>query len=351
MRFSRWFVIVLCSTLQTTFSILRAQELPRSYIAKKAASAIVIDGKAEEAAWKMADWTLSFIDIEGKKQPKYNTRMKMTWDDENLYFYVAMEEPHVWGTLKERDTVIFYNNDFEVFIDPNGDTHNYMEFEMNALNTVWDLWLTKPYRNGPKVIDGWDISGLKSAVHINGTLNNANDIDEGWQVEIAMPWKALLEASTKNEIPKNEFWRINFSRVNWDYDLTDGRYSRKKNAAGKFEREYNWVWSPQGVINMHEPEHWGYVYFAEIASETFKIPEDDLIKRHLYLLARKLWSNKQPVISEELKKQIISKVEIGGKLVMPKLEQHTFGWTITAQSPFTNSLLLISDDGKYRTIE
>ena len=26
--------------------------------------------------------------------------------------------------------------------------------------------------------------------------------------------------------------------------------------------ERNWVWSPQGVIDMHRPERWGYVQFA-----------------------------------------------------------------------------------------
>ncbi|CEN48597.1 hypothetical protein CCAN2_1920045 [Capnocytophaga canimorsus] len=54
---------------------------------------------------------------------------------------------HTFGaTLKERDTVIFHNNDFEIFLDPDNDSHNYYEFEINALNTVWDLFLTKPYR-------------------------------------------------------------------------------------------------------------------------------------------------------------------------------------------------------------
>ena len=27
--------------------------------------------------------------------------------------------------------------------------------------------------------------------------------------------------------------------------------------------EDNWVWSPQGVVNMHYPEMWGYVQFSK----------------------------------------------------------------------------------------
>src|SRR6266850_4554702 len=92
----------------------------------------------------------------------------------NQYFYISieMEEPHVWGTLTKHDSVIFHDNDFEVFIDPNGDNHEYYEFEINALNTGWDLFLTKPYRDGGKAIDSWEIPGLKTAVYVNGTVND-----------------------------------------------------------------------------------------------------------------------------------------------------------------------------------
>ena len=38
--------------------------------------------------------------------------------------------------------------------------------------------------------------------------------------------------------------------------------SEKKKTANTFGRD-NWVWSSQGVINMHLPEHWGYIEFAE----------------------------------------------------------------------------------------
>ncbi|MDX1365345.1 MAG: carbohydrate-binding family 9-like protein, partial [Arenibacter latericius] len=112
-----------------------AQNVPRSYIAHKTNEPIVIDGKMDENAWKLAPWSEDYIDIEGEVTPIYRTRMKMLWDNDYLYVLAEMEEPHVWATLKQRDTVIFYNNDFEIFIDAEGDTHNYYEFEMNAHNT------------------------------------------------------------------------------------------------------------------------------------------------------------------------------------------------------------------------
>lgn len=326
-----------------------AQNVPRSYIAYKTHEALTIDGKADENAWEKAPWSQDYIDIEGTVIPTYKTRMKMLWDADYLYFLAEMEEPHVWATLKERDTVIFYNNDFEIFIDPDGDTHNYYEYEMNAHNTLWDLFLTKPYRNGGKVIDSWDIQGVRSAVDIRGTLNDPSDQDEGWSVEIALPWKVITEAAKDGKVPENDFWRLNFSRVNWDFDLTDGRYSRKKDANGKFLPEYNWVWSPQWVINMHEPEHWGYVYFSseEVGGKPveFSIPKDDYIKWYLYELYRGIHHK-----GKDAEKLVGIPKEILGKSIKPMLEKHRFGWSIWVESPFSGRVLLIKEDGEFRSI-
>ena len=99
----------------------------------------------------------------------------MLWDDTYLYVAALLEEPHVWGTLTKHDSVIFHDNDFEIFIDPDGDNHEYYEIEINALNTEWDLFLKKPYRDGGPAINEWEIPGLKTAVHVDGTLNNPSD--------------------------------------------------------------------------------------------------------------------------------------------------------------------------------
>ncbi|OAD46457.1 hypothetical protein [Polaribacter atrinae] len=54
-------------------------------------------------------------------------------------------------------------------------------------------------------------------------------------------------------VPRDQFWRVNFSIVNWNHDITDGVYSSKKGEDGKFLHKYNWVWSPTDVVNIHEP--------------------------------------------------------------------------------------------------
>ena len=238
---------------------LFAQDQPKTYDCPKATSPIRIDGKLDEAAWKAAPWTDFFVDIEGpvKPLPRFKTRAKMLWDDEFFYVAAEMEEPHIWATLTEHDSVIFRDNDFEVFIDPNGDTLEYYEFEINALNTGWDLFLDKPYRHGGKASNAWEIPGLKTAVHIDGTLNNPADKDRGWSVELAFPWKVLAEHAHKPAPPRNgDEWRVNFSRVQWQLNIIDGKYEKVPKT-----KEDNWVWSPHSLINMHVPEKWGRVRF------------------------------------------------------------------------------------------
>ncbi len=244
-----------------------AEFAPRSYTCIHTSSQITIDGVANEPVWAQAFWSEEFVDIEGssKPRPEFSTRMKMLWDDANLYIYAEMEEPHLWGTLRERDAVIFFDNDFEVFIDPDGDTHNYVELEVNALGTEWDLLITMPYRDDGHAVDGYNIPGLQTAVHLDGALNNPSDTDKGWSIEIAMPWKAFEQVTTVNSPPDpGEYWRINFSRVQWKLDQTADGYTRRINPeTGTPFPESNWVWSPQGLIAMHYPELWGYVIFTD----------------------------------------------------------------------------------------
>lgn len=255
----------LVSLLAADLPVPKGADHPRGYVALKAAKPPTLDGKLDDECWKAAAWSDDFVDIEGdaKPKPRHRTRMKMTWDDTALYIAAELTEPHVWATLTEHDAVIFADPDFEVFLDPDGDSHAYGELELNAKNTTWDLLLTKPYKDGGKAVNGWEIVGLKTAVHVNGTLNDPSDTDTGWTVEIAWPWTGLKELlpDAKLAPPKDgDQWRINFSRVEWDFDIADGKYVKRKRP------EHNWVWSPQGVIDMHRPERWGYVQFSTKAA-------------------------------------------------------------------------------------
>ena len=223
-------------------------EQPKHYSCVRAGGPVVIDGKLDDAAWERAAWTTDFVDILGasKPTPRFQTRAKMLWDDQYLYLGAEMEEPAVKATLTKHDSVIFRDNDFEVFLKPPSGLPGYFEFEINALNTSWDLYLNKPYREGGRADSTWEIPGLKTAVTVRGTLNQGTDTDRGWTVEIAIPWSGFASRLPVARPEPGGEWRINFSRVEW----TPG-----------VKQEDNWVWSPQGVVNMHVPDRWGYVTF------------------------------------------------------------------------------------------
>lgn len=263
---------------------------PPGYVCYKISRPISVDGKLTPGEWDDIPWTNGFRDIEGDKRPAPHllTRAKMAWDNNGMYFAALMEEPHVWATITEHDAVIFHDNDFEIFLNPSGDTHNYLEYEVNALGTVWDLYLSKPYRDGPAVLNNWEFAGMKSAVHVDGTINNPDDTDRSWSVEVFIPWQSIYQPVRNNKAPEpGEQIRVNFSRVQWTTEVRDGKYIKTPVPGEDKIREYNWVWAPTGVIDIHRPEFWGFVQFSDkkTGEDSFKLrPEENVkwILRNLY---------------------------------------------------------------------
>ncbi len=245
---------------------------PRGYVCYRAGEPLLIDGRLSDRPWQDAPWTDYFVDIrgEGWPEPWFRTRAKMLWDDDYLYVAALLEEPHVWGKLTEKNAIIFYDNDFEIFIDPDGDNHNYYEFEVNALNTIWELTLDRPYKDGGPATHGTNLAGLKSAVHVEGSLNAPFDTDQYWSVEVAIPWAGMATYSSSPVPPADgEHWRMGFSRVEWQHEILAGSYVKVPDT-----REENWVWSPQGIVDMHRPERWGFVQFSSAEPGTAAFSPD-----------------------------------------------------------------------------
>lgn len=329
---------------------------PKHYIVYQTANAIQIDGQNLEDDWGKAAYTTSFMDIEGEKIPAYNTQVKMLWDKRYLYVYAKLEEPHIWGNIKEHDAIIFYNNDFEVFIDPTDDTYNYTEIEVNALNTTWDLRLNKPYRLGGHANDYYEIKGLKTAVHIDGSLNDASDIDRFWAVEMAIPLEVLLQRKRKAlKHPKDgDCWRINFSRVQWEHDIKKGAYSLKT-VDGKRLPEYNWVWSNQGVINMHLPERWGYLEFSENIVGNKKSPKEIpnlLNKQVAYALLQQIkFGEHQELLNLEpaTSRRLIT-LDVKGALFNAVFLKTYLGFEISIKNMLSKERFVINEEGKFKLL-
>ena len=257
---------------------------PARYTCYRAAGPLVIDGRLDEPSWVRAPRSTPFVDIVTGEAAWFDTRVALLWDDEHLYFGFTAEEADVWGTLTERDSKIYEENDLEIFI---AGRDVYYEFEINALNTIYEvLWVWKdvleanssyggypeltPARARTMTLDGvgghvhprgerwgfldWDYPGLKHAVHVDGTLNQRHDTDRGWTAEVALPWRGLeLMADGRSLPPKHgDVWRIDCSR----FEKAGRNGEMLDPCAG-------WTWSRHGHYDSHIPEVFPYVTFSD----------------------------------------------------------------------------------------
>lgn len=226
------------------FSIgLKAQPVCNAYFTE---SKIKIDGKLNDKAWKSVEFVTDFSDIRGREfpAPVKKTSVKFLYDNNYLYIGAILKENNIKAKLTKRDDIVWKDNDFEVFLDPFCDGKLYYELEVNALGTVMDLLMEKPYKDGGSFLLNWDIKGLEIKVGCNGTLNDSSDEDKDWCVEMAIPFDALRRDF--KDPRENKVWRMNLSRVQWVQS----------------DKEENWVLSPTGVVDIHHPDKWAYLRFV-----------------------------------------------------------------------------------------
>jgi hypothetical protein len=228
---------------------------PAVYECRRADSPINLDGKLDDAAWQKAEWTSDFVDVrgEGWPRPRYRTRCKLLWDDTNLYIAAEVQDPDVWGTMTQKGSHLYEENNFEVFLDWQNNARDYWELEVNPLNTTWDLQLNRPLGEGGGPMPGKALAGLHTAVDVRGTLNNPADRDEGWTVEIVIPFASL---ATDQHVPRDgETWRMLLCRIEWSLFSSKGQYTRVP--AG----DQYWAWVPTGAIAYHLPDKYGQLRF------------------------------------------------------------------------------------------
>jgi hypothetical protein len=235
-----------------TLSISDPRNDIQSYSCNYATIKPTIDGDWNSKAWKQALSSQVFIDIQGTSfpKPRYQTSFKALYDEDYLYILGKMQEEHIWTTMNVKNTKLYKQNAFEIFIDPEGDSQNYYEFEINALDTIWELSLTKPYSENGVAKDPDNIIELFHKVFINGTLNDDSDIDIGWDVEVWIPLDGLKRFNNGNKPVKDDVWNVNFQRA--QYPFVDG--VRSSNVTF-------WVWSNPDGKTMHKPANWGRLHF------------------------------------------------------------------------------------------
>lgn len=333
---------------------------PTEYVCYFNQENLIIDGKINESAWQKTPWTSDFVDIRGrlKPMPHLQTRVKVLWNKEYLFVAAELSEPHIWATLMQHDTIIYLNDNFEIFLDPGGDGINYYEWEINANNTIWDLLLLYPYRipNRQKMLNNWETLGIKHVVSIQGTKNNPTDVDTSWTVEFALPWKALSEFAPQRRIPKNgDQWRANFMRVDWILDIIDGKYQKRPLPETNIisnSPDYIWTWSPVGEVNIHRPETWGYLQFSEIPIGTaivnFNKKPDETIKWALWQLhlQQLKYYRKHNRYIIDLQDFTLPKVKLNNYQIDFQLDSNGYRYEISANSFDNKKRIRITEDGR-----
>jgi hypothetical protein len=253
-----------------------------------------IDGYLDEECWRKAAKSPRFVDLVTGVPGIFDTRVAALWDESHLYIAFWIEEPMVQAKLTQRDSPIYTENDVEVFI---GGIDCYYEFEINALGTIYEaffIWqdaLKKgsifdkqefdlfshridvlagfqdalrygKHPRGPRwAFLDWDFPGLKTAVQVEGTLNDSYHIDHGWTAELAFPWEGMKILAGGRPLPPKDgdVWRMDFSR-----------FEALHYNGMEVQPHPGWAFNKHGVYDSHIPECFTYVHFSEKSVEELK---------------------------------------------------------------------------------
>ncbi len=183
---------------------------------------IKIDGVLDEPVWQRAT-PLNFIIPVTLQKPLSRTEGRLLWDDSYLYVGFKAYDQDIWSYLTERDSTTCSEDVLEVFLKPDSAKEPYYNFEINALSTVYDAYNLKRGAGGEDHHrwSRWDCEGLRSAVTIKGTINDHTDVDEYWQLEVAIPFAELPTLNGQAPAPGDE-WQFHLSRYDYSVYLPEG---------------------------------------------------------------------------------------------------------------------------------
>ncbi len=151
----------------------------------------VIDGRLDDAAWRAAQVVENFQAAwrpAGQRTPPTNTKVRLLWDREFLYFAAEMTDADLFATVTEHDGALWTGDVFELFFKPAADRPGYYEFEFNPTNAQLDMFLPARDAGGYQRHARDREFHIETAVRLRGTLNQRDDTDRGWTVEGRIPW-------------------------------------------------------------------------------------------------------------------------------------------------------------------
>ena len=243
MSYSRTAAMIVSGVLGLAYA--QKRELPPvpRYEVRRAPSPVVIDGKLDEPAWKAATVIELQFPWDQQTGAKQKTRARLVWNNEYLYVGYECDDTDIVALHTERDDPTYKDDAVEIFINPDASQDWYYGMEMNARAVLYDYFYAFPKLLLKRV----DFSGVHLASHIRGTLNVTGDRDEGWSLEVAIPWRNFEELAKKLPPAPGSVWRANLNR--WDGTEPNRRLS---------------VWSDSGLDrpHPHNPARFGELVFV-----------------------------------------------------------------------------------------
>ncbi len=209
---------------------------------RRASGAIVVDGKLNDASWSKAVPVEFLFPWEAQTGAKQRTTARLLWDDQFLYVGYDCDDADIVAHYDQRDDPTYRDDAVEIFINPNPANQNYFGLEMNAKAVLYDYFAGFPTAHLKRI----DFKGVQLAVHHRGTLNQTGDRDQGWSLEVAIPWSNFEELARKTPPEAGASWTINLNR--WDGVEPARRLSQ-------------WSDSALPAPNPHNPGRFGRITF------------------------------------------------------------------------------------------
>lgn len=180
-----------------SFSIPFATEIPKMLAEK------------DDPAWQKA---LVFNEVYPFNQkeavPKPATTWLLLWDEQ--YFYARFEcaDEDIEAPAYKRDEAVFANDCVEIFILPEFRLGVYWELVVSPAGCIYDGLNGKRFEEFASVTRADEnIKGLKVACSVKGTVNQQGDKDEGYIVDIAIPFNELPTYTRGNKPqPGDRLW-------------------------------------------------------------------------------------------------------------------------------------------------
>jgi hypothetical protein len=224
----------------------RGTEIPR-LIARRATAPIAIDGKLDEADWKATEQTAPFVQTMTGNKGAFVASARVLYDATNLYVGYEVADQYLKCTFSKNDDHLWEQDAVELMVDPDGDGKNYFEIQVSPTDLVFDTRYESRRVPRPFGDMAWS-SAANAKVQLRGKVND-EDADEGYTVELAIPWTAFAAGSTPATPPAaGAVWRMNFFVMD---------------ALEKGQRAVGW--SPPLIGDFHTLDRFGRVVFPQAA--------------------------------------------------------------------------------------